>query len=367
MRALQALGFAVSFAAAQEFAEDGRRVAALEDMGIACCRLPAYAAVEDVLRRPGAGFDLVYLHRLSNAGKYLALARRHCPRALIVYAVADLHHLRVARQAAAEARTDLLAESRTLLQAERQAALAADAVLTHSAPEAALLRRAAPAAAVHVVPWAVAPRTPAAPDAPPAEGVAFLANYGHPPNVDAARHLVEDIMPLVWARAPGIAGLLAGSRMPAPIRQLARPGPATAVQILGHVPDLTAFFGQVRLTVAPLRYGAGVKGKVLDSLAAGVPCVMSPVAAEGIGLSPPLSDLVGDTPAALAERIVRLHADPPACRALGEAGQALIATAFNQAAVTAALQAALAQPGRRALAADPPAPDSAIVASTHGI
>jgi glycosyltransferase involved in cell wall biosynthesis len=175
----------------------------------------------------------------------------------------------------------------------------------------------------------------------PQDGVAFIANYGHPPNLDAARHLVEDIMPMVWAQAPWIPCLLAGSRMPPAIRQLARPGTAMAVQALGHVADLSALFARVRLTVAPLRFGAGVKGKVLDSLAAGVPCVMSPVAAEGIDLPPPLSDLVGATPAALAERIVRLHADRAACRDLGRAGIALVAAAFSPATVAAALQAAV--------------------------
>jgi glycosyltransferase involved in cell wall biosynthesis len=361
MRALQDLGFAVSFAAAQEFAENGPGVAALEAQGIQCCRLPDHAAVEDVLRGHAAGFDLIYLHRLSNAAKYLALARRDCPRARIVYAVADLHHLRIARQAAVEAREDLLAESRKLFQAERRAALAADVVVTHSAPEAALLRRAAPSAAVHVVPWAVVPwamtpRTLAGSPDVPTDGVAFIANYGHPPNVDAARHLVDDIMPLVWARAPAIPCLLAGSRMPAAIRRLARPGAAMAVQTLGHVADLSALFGRVRLTVAPLRFGAGLKGKVLDSLAGGVPCVMTPVAAEGIDLPPPLSDLVGGTPAALADRIIRLHGDQAACRALGQAGRALVATEFSPAKVAAALQAAIEPPCNGGLPAGALAP-----------
>jgi hypothetical protein len=110
---------------------------------------------------------------------------------------------------------------------------------------------------------------------------------------------------------------------------------------LGHVADLSEIFDRVRLTVAPLRYGAGVKSKVLASLAAGVPCVMSPVAAEGINLPPLLPGLVGATPTALAERIVRLHADTAANHEASRAGLALIKEDFAETRVQAVLQAAI--------------------------
>jgi glycosyltransferase involved in cell wall biosynthesis len=351
MRALQALGYAVSFVAGQLFLPGGAPtetvagIAALEREAIVCCRLPAYASVEEVLRRQAQCFDVIYLHRLSNAAKYLALARQYCPRARVVYSVADLHHLRLARQARVEERDDLLAESHRLRLVECMAALSADAVLTHSAHEADLLRRAVPGAAVHVVPWAVETR-PGTPNDGPWDderrnGVAFIANYGHEPNEDAARFLAEAIMPLVWRRDPAIACVLAGSRMPASIRRLARPGPQTALLTLGHVPDLAAVFDRVRLTVAPLRYGAGVKGKVLASLAAGLPCVMTPIAAEGIALPAALSACVGASAAELAEAILRLHADRTARRAAARAGLSLIATDFAAPRVTAALKAAI--------------------------
>ena len=100
-------------------------------------------------------------------------------------------------------------------------------------------------------------------------------------------------MPLVRQTNPAITCLLVGADMPDPVRRLAGPG----VEVVGRVGDLgEQVFDRVRLTVAPLRFGAGVKGKVLDSFAAGVPCVMSEVAAEGLVLSPVLRALVGETP-----------------------------------------------------------------------
>jgi glycosyltransferase involved in cell wall biosynthesis len=150
--------------------------------------------------------------------------------------------------------------------------------------------------------------------------------------------LAEDIMPLVWRQAPDIECSLIGSRMPDRIRRLARPG----LVAVGHVPDLGSILDSVRLTVAPLRFGAGLKGKVLESLAAGTPCVMSPIAAEGIDLPAVLAGLVADSAADIAERILLLHADKAAWRRASRAGSAFMKTAFTAEHVTAALRHAIA-------------------------
>jgi glycosyltransferase involved in cell wall biosynthesis len=177
------------------------------------------------------------------------------------------------------------------------------------------------------------------------QGVAFIGNYEHAPNGDAARWLVESVMPLVWQIDPAIPCLLAGHAMPDALRALAGPG----VEILGHVADLgTGVFDRARLTVAPLRYGAGLKGKVLESFAAGVPCVMTPVAAEGLACD---GALVGTSAADLAVLLARLHGDEKQHRAAARAGQALIRQDYSAAAVVDGLRAAIGagQPALRAV------------------
>jgi autotransporter passenger strand-loop-strand repeat protein len=336
MRALQRLGYAVSVVAADEMANSEADVAALGAAGVTCCGLPFYASAEEVLRRQADCFDIVYLHRASIATRYLTLARRYMNRARILYSVADLHHVRLERQAVVEERPELRAASRRARLEECTAAWLADAVITHSAEEAAQMRRAVPEANVYRVPWEVPARaTPSHLAA--RRGVAFIGSYGHAPNVDAARWLVEAVMPLVRQADPEIACLLVGSDMPEAVRRLAGPG----VEAVGHVADLGSVFGRVRLTVAPLRYGAGVKGKVLDSLAAGVPCIMTPVAAEGLDLPPSLRALVGEDAAELAALICRLHRDDGAYRQAVVAGQLLISSNHAETAVTSALQAAI--------------------------
>ncbi|WP_419730802.1 Hint domain-containing protein [Lichenicola sp.] len=343
MQALQELGYAVSFAATEDVHTDGPAAQRLREQGVTVCGAPVYGSVEDLLRRQANCFDVVYLHRIATASAYMALARRHMPAARLIYSVADLHHVRLSRQAKAERRPELLGLSHRLRLEECTAAWQAHAVLTHSPVEADLLRRAVPAAAVYEVPWAVAVDEEAVdaaggPDFTSRAGVAFIGHYGHAPNEDAACWLVETIMPLVWARDPSIPCLLAGSDITPRIHALGRPG----VEILGHVADLAPLWRRVRLSAAPLRFGAGIKGKVLNSLGAGVPCLMTALAAEGLTLSAPLREaLVADEAEALADRICRLHADAGLHATARAEGLRLIRRRHGRATVRDALQTAI--------------------------
>jgi len=154
-------------------------------------------------------------------------------------------------------------------------------------------------------------------------------------------HLTRDIMPLVWQADPAITCRIVGQgwddgRLP---EHDAR------IEVLDSVNDLDEVFAGVRLTVAPLRFGAGLKGKVLDSFAAGLPCVMTPIAAEGIPLAELGRELVAADPAGLAGTIVQLHADAEANARIGDDAARLAAREFSQEQVTAALQRILGHGG----------------------
>ena len=334
-RALRALGYGVSFVAADEIGST-LALQALAGEGITGCGAPHYSCVEDVLCRQAGTFDLIYLHRLSNADRYLALARRYNPKARIVYSVADLHHLRTARQAQIEARPELLALSRRMAAGEVMAARRADLVLTHSPVEAEWLRREVGAHKVHVVPFAVSQEAVRRPFAE-RQGIAILGSFAHVANPDAVHHLLRDILPLVWQRDPSLTCKVAGHGWSAD----RLPNLDKRVEVLGPVEDLAALFDTVRLTVAPLRFGAGIKGKVLDSFAACVPCVMTPVAAEGLPLTPALQALVAGNPAAFAERILHHHADETANTTAGSEAAALVNHHFTNTQVTQALDEAI--------------------------
>ena len=345
IQSLQRLGYEVAFAAAADFAVANANESALAALGVTCCRAPYYGSVEEVLRRQAGEFDVVYLHRVASAIRYGELARHYNPRARRIYSVADLHHLRVARQAEAEQRPELLARSRRLQFAEFVAAASADAVITHSPREAETLLRQIPACDVHTVRWAVALR-PTPVSFRERRGVAFIGGYGHEPNVDAARWLIADIMPRVRRSNPAIECLLVGSNMPDHLRQLCGEG----VVAVGHVSELADIFGRVRLTAAPLTYGAGIKGKVVESLAAGVPCVCTPVAAEGLDLPGALQACVADNADRLAALICDLHDNEGANAAAARAGGDYVAVAFSAESLDAAMRRALGRAAPNAAA-----------------
>jgi glycosyltransferase involved in cell wall biosynthesis len=346
MRALARLGYRVDFIAAHGLEDGGARSHALADLGITCWHAPWIASVEEALHRLGERLKLVYVHRYGVMQRYGALVRKWCPAARLVYCVADLHYLRLARRIAVEAGhsaesglSDMAPQAAGLRVAELMAVLGADAVITHSSFEQALLARQAPEANVHLVPWEVTPRPTEVPFAR-RSGVAFVGSYGHPPNLDAAYVLVEQIMPLVWAENPAIPCVLAGSDLPASLHEAARQAGPGRIEVLGHVGSLMEIWNRVRLATAPLRYGAGVKGKVLDSLAGGIPCVCLPMAAEGMDLPGTLAPLVADTPHAVAATILRLHDNEEACAGLAASGLAFIESDFGAPRVDAALAGA---------------------------
>jgi glycosyltransferase involved in cell wall biosynthesis len=336
MRSLQRLGFDVTFAAPPM--GQGEAAAALERTGISVCHGPWFGSVEDVLRREAERYDVVYLHRVSIASAYAALVRRYQPRTRLIYSVADLHHLRLARQAKYEDRPELLAEAGRVRAQELWAAHSADAVITHSSAEAGLLRQAIPAERVHVIAWSI-PCRPRTATFKKRHGMAFIGHFGHAPNVAAARQLRDEILPMVHAIAPDIGCRLVGSDLP---RSLQAPQPG--LDIVGRVASLDEVFDAVRLTIAPLGFGAGLKGKVLESLAAGTPCVCSPIAAEGMDLPAGLRDLVVTDNDAAVRMILRLHEDEAYNAQMATLGVAFAGEKFSEEGLDRAMRRAVGDP-----------------------
>lgn len=338
MLSLQRLGYKVTFIPGDNMARIEPYTTELQRRGIECLYHPYFFSVEDVFRKKPAPFDLVYLHRYSNASKYAGMIRQHFPRSRILYNVADLHFLRTERQAALEDDGELRRKADQLRRLELGAMSFVDCVIVHSDAEAELLRELVPELVVRVIPWTVELRDVRSPDGAieKAPSIAFIGGYRHPPNTDAAIWTAQSIMPLLRRRVPGIELLLVGSHMPAEVSALA----AQDVVPLGYVPTLDGVFERVRLTIAPLRYGAGLKGKVIESLAAGIPCVMTSVAAEGIELPADLRMLVADEPEVLAERIELLCRDDVAYQRVAAGCRALVAANYSPRRIDALIAAA---------------------------
>jgi O-antigen biosynthesis protein len=338
MLALSRLGYRLEFVAWGAMAAQPIPLEQFPGLDVICHQAPAMHSVEEVLRRSENGYAVIYLHRLESAAAYAGLARRWCPGARLLFSVADLRHLRLARQAKVQGKPEVLAGARSVKQLELLAMRLADAVLTHSTAEARYLATEAPGARIHVVPWPLHPASAPAFDA--RSGVAFIGDPAHPPDSDALIWLMQEVMPLAWERQPAIPCRIFGPNWPEVLVRDADP----RLRPAGPEVPPGAALATCRLTVAPLRFGAGLKPRVLESLAAGVPCAMSRTAAEGMALPPSLRRLVAADAEELAWLICRLHEDSAANAEAAAAGLALVRTQFNLRNTTRRLQQALAEP-----------------------
>ncbi len=300
MQILRRLGYRVTFAPLHAADLTDSVLDELGRDGIELAAAPHFPSVTEYLQAEGRNLDLVHIYRYANVAMLQERVRDLAPQAKLIFATADLHHLREQRSAEMQGQ----AAPATTRQAELQCMHAADATIITSDYERALLRADVDAERLVLLRWIARTK-------PPANGfsarrdICFVGNFRHPPNLDGVHWFVTEVLPRVRAKLPGLRLKLAGGDMPPSIRALA----GDAVEVLGWVRDLDALFGSVRLSVAPLRYGAGFKGKVATSLAHGLPVVGSSISLEGTGLEDGDGVAVADDADAFADAVVRLHED----------------------------------------------------------
>jgi len=134
-------------------------------------------------------------------------------------------------------------------------------------------------------------------------GLLFIGGYLHKPNVDAVKWLVKDIMPLVWVFNPSISLILLGSNPTDEITALR----SEKIIVPGYIHDVSYYFTNSKIFVSPLRFGAGMKGKIGQSLEFGLPIVSTDIGVEGIGLIDRKDVMVANDAEAFAEKIIELY------------------------------------------------------------
>lgn len=185
-----------------------------------------------------------------------------------------------------------------------------------------------PRASVAVVPLGVdvayfSPPPPAA-EAAGQPRVVFVGNFAHGPNEDAALFLVRDVAPRVWRQCPQAVFRLVGAAPTAPV--LASAGPR--VEVAGAVSDIRPHLAAATAVSVPMRTGTGVKNKLLEAWAMQCPVAATTLACQGLPARDGENLLVGDGHAGHAQAILRLIADRPLARRLGEQGRILVAGQF---------------------------------------
>lgn len=261
-----------------------------------------------------------FWHEAERITSHVARIRRRQPALRFAIDTVDVHYLREDAAvkcgvgdygSAADVEDRRVRELATYRQAEL--------LLACTAEDLRALAADVPNVSALVVPNIIRslPRSPGPRD----HDLVFVGGFRHAPNVDAVTWFVREVFPLVEVRLPAVRLNIIGSHTPEVIKDFqAVPG----VHVVGFIEDTSAWLDRAAVSVAPLRYGAGMKGKVTEALSAGTPVVTTTVGAQGLGAVSGVHLHVADTAAAFADAVVVCLEDPLAAEAMGARGRELV-------------------------------------------
>lgn len=301
LRLLKELGFSVTLLP-DDLARREPYTEHLQQMGVLV--LYGRMRIREYISRLGPHLDLAIVARPELARAYVPLLRRFAPRARLVYDTVDLHFLREARRAEVDRSRSAGRAAHVYRRLELAVARACDAVITVSEEEKAILQEEGPGLQVYVIPnvHEVLPRRR---PISLRKDLLFVGNFFHHPNEDAVFYFVREILPLVKNVIPQLKFYIVGSNPSRAVRALA----SEDVVVTGWVKEVSSFFENCRVFVAPLRYGSGMKGKVGQSLSYGLPVVTTSVGAEGMDLLDGVEALIADEPGEFARKTIALYQD----------------------------------------------------------
>jgi len=331
MRLLRETGYAVNFLPDNR-AHAGRYTEALQALGVEALYHPFVSDPVAWLRTRGRELDAIILSRHYVAANYVGLARLYAPQARLIFDTVDLHYLREQRAAELGNNTELAQQAARTRTQELKLMRECDVSLVVSDIEKQLLARELPQARIEVLSnvHEVYGRRRGFDER---RDLVFVGGFQHPPNIDAVLWFVREVFPRVRAQAPQMRFHVIGSKAPKQILELAHDG----VTIHGYVQDIVPYMDGCRLSIAPLRYGAGVKGKVNMAMSYGLPVVATTPAVEGMHVRVGEDVLVADTPEDFAATILRAYNDAALWTKLSDNGLENVRRHFSFDAARAAL------------------------------
>jgi O-antigen biosynthesis protein len=261
-------------------------------------------------------FCAAVLSRPAVAETLLKPIRRAAPQVKIVYDMVDAHFVRLGRESELTGDAAVAREAARYRELEARLVRSADLVWYASAADKEAVERLGPRTPSAVVPTVHRPRPTGLPFAERAD-LLFLGNFVHRPNADAVRFFVAEILPHVRAQIPEARLLLVGDNAPADLRAYE----SESVRLLGYVPDLDPLMAGARVFVAPVRFGAGINGKIGEAMAYGLPVVTTSVGAGGMNFGDGEPALVADAPRDFADAVTRLYRDPDLWHKLSARGR----------------------------------------------
>ena len=256
------------------------------------------------LKAVGHEYYCVLLSRPEIAFRYLPYVRTYAPCAFTIYDTVDLHWIRCKREMQVTSNKSLIRVIERFRRMELLNTVGADLVLAITDEEKNQLLAERPDANVMVL-SNIHEASPPKTSFNQRKGLLFIGGFLHKPNEDAVIYFASYILPIIIKQIPDIVFYIIGSNMPASVKSLH----SANIEPLGFVADVVPHFESCRVFVAPLRFGAGMKGKIGQSMSHGLPIVTTQIGAEGMGLVHGRHALIAEDPQDFSNSVVRLYKD----------------------------------------------------------
>lgn len=289
--------------------------------------------IRSFLREEGDRLSCVFIARVGVARRWSGWLRFHLPNVPIVFDTVDIHHIREALEARLTgSRLDSWRARRTRT-AELDLVRRSTATVVVSESERRYLSEVVPDGAVFTVGNIHRPAT-YIPGFDARSGLVFVGSFLHSPNADGIRWFLREIWPLLDPAVRGAGLQILGQEPPEDLTSTSAHG----VVVHGWVPDIAPFLLRARVAIAPLRFGAGIKGKIGEAWAHGLPVVGTTIALDSMVEPDDRAYVVADDPPGFARLIERLHGSPDAWSEASLAGREAVQSRLSPERAGQALQ-----------------------------
>ena len=278
-------------------------------------------------------FDLAILSFWYHAEYYLDIIRKKSPATKIIIDTVDIHFVREMREAQLKKDKRLEREAKQRKEREINVYRQADRLWVVTEADRQHIKQYVANTPIDIVPNIHEP-VQAKKTFAQTSDLLFVGNFSHRPNVDAVLYFVNEIFPEVKKELQNVRFFVVGNNPPPEIQRLNNQD----IIVTGFVPDLKPYLIKARISVSPLRYGAGMKGKVGEALSYGLPVVTTSIGAEGMNLIHEKHVLIADQPHDFARQIVRLYNDETLWQKLAKAGKNYVLEQWGPQAVKQKLQ-----------------------------
>ncbi|MEQ1590628.1 MAG: glycosyltransferase [Gallionella sp.] len=317
LKILVELGYDVTFVPS-DLAYLGEYTDALQRTGVRCLHQKDIGSIHEYLKEFGAIYSAFILYRAPIAALFLADIRKYAPCAVVILETVDLHYLREMRAAEKIGTPEAMESALRAKDLELSIIAGCDVAIVLSSFEESLLAHELPDVDIRTLPLLFLDmHGPSDQGFEQRKDMVFIGGFRHLPNIDAVTYFCREIWPLVHTRLPHAQFFIIGSHPPPEVLAL---GELPGVKVLGYVKNIDPIFASIRLSVAPLQYGAGIKGKIVTSLGHGVPVVGTSIAVEGMNLQEGEHILIADNAGAFAEAVLRVYTDTELWNRLSSGG-----------------------------------------------